>query len=69
MCRNEYVAGLKRLTNHRDPSAFIRVMDYAQTFVSRIDFSDLHNANLTLEGHNAFRDPADDVKLKMPESV
>jgi hypothetical protein len=64
--RNEYVAGLKRLTNHKDPSAFIRVMDHAQRFVSRVDFSDLQDANRVLAAHNAFHDPADNVKLEIP---
>jgi Fic family protein len=67
--RNEYVASLKRLTNHRDPSAFIRVMDYAQKFVSQIDFDDLNEANQVLKNHNAFLDPADDVKLQMPQNA
>lgn len=64
--RNEYLASLKRLTNHEDPDAFLRVMAYAQQFVARIDFSDLGGARQALERHNAFLDPADDVKLRMP---
>lgn len=67
--RNEYIAGLKRLTNHKDPAAFIRVLDHAQKFVSRVDFSDLQDANRVLAAHNAFLDPVDDEKLKMPEGV
>jgi hypothetical protein len=67
--RNEYVSGLKRLTNHKDASAYIRVMDYAQKFVARIDFSDLQDATRVLARANAFLDPAEDVKLKMPENV
>ncbi len=66
--RNEYVGSLKRLTNHRNPDSFIRVMDYAQQFVSRVDFADLLAARQTLMVHNAFLDPADDVKLRMPAS-
>jgi hypothetical protein len=65
--RNEYVGGLKRLSNHNDPAGFIRVMSHAQQFVSRIDFADLHEARRALAAHNAFHDPADDVKLKMPD--
>ena len=67
--RNEYVASLKRLTNYQDPAAFLRVMRYAQSFVSRIDFTDLKVARRTLAAHNAFDDPADDVKLKMPSEL
>ena len=64
--RNEYVASLRRMTNYQDPAAFLRVMRYAQSFVSRIDFTDLEVARRTLAAHNAFADPADDTKLKMP---
>ncbi len=64
--RNEYVSSLKLLTNHRDPSSFLRVMGYAQEFVSRIDFVDLDHARQVLSDHNAFLDPADDAKLRMP---
>ena len=64
--RNEYIAGLKRLTNHNDPDAFVRVMDYAQQFVSRVDFGDLQTAQHVLAAHNAFLDPVEDAKLRMP---
>ena len=64
--RNEYVGSLKRLTNHRDPAAFLRVMAYAQDFVARIDFADLTAARSVLSACDAFHDPADDVKLRMP---
>jgi len=65
--RNEYVASLKRLTNHHDPDSFIRVMGNAQKFTSRIDFTDLQQARQILHGCNAFTDPADDTKLQMPD--
>ena len=41
-------------------------MDYAQLFVSRIDFTDLEAARQSLAMYNAFNDPVDDIKLKMP---
>ena len=66
--RNEYIASLKLLSNHKDPAAFLRVMDLAQDFVSRIDFSDLASARHILERCNAFERPADTVKLMMPSS-
>jgi hypothetical protein len=64
--RNEYVGSLKRLTNHRDPDSFTRVMGYAQDFVARIDFTDLHAARHQLAACHAFLDPAADMKLRMP---
>ena len=42
-------------------------MSYAQQFVSRIDFVDLNQARQALADHNAFLDPADDAKRRMPE--
>jgi len=41
-------------------------MSYAQDFVSKIDFSGLQSAKQQLETCNAFLDPADEVKLRMP---
>ena len=64
--RNEYVGGLRRLSNHGDPDAYIRVLDAAQDFVSRIDFADREAAQTILTACNAFKDPADDAKLLMP---
>jgi hypothetical protein len=65
--RNEYVASLKRLTHHIQPEAFIRVMSYAQELVSRIDFSDRERANGILRDCNAFADPAENVRLRLPQ--
>ena len=67
--RSEYVGSLKRLTNYGDPTGFLRVMSYAQNFVSRIGFEDLAAAQGTLASCNAFRDPAEDVRLKMPPAT
>lgn len=64
--RNEYISSLKLLSNHKDPSSFLRVMSVAQDFVSRIDFSELVAARRVLEVCNAFERPADNVKLMMP---
>lgn len=65
--RGEYLGGLRHLTNHADAAAYLRVMEYAQRFVAGTDFGELNAAARFLEAHNAFRDPADDVKLRMPE--
>ena len=66
--RNEYVASLKLMTNHNDPSSYVRVMNHAQEFNYLINFSDLHKAKNLLEECNAFKDPADNSKLRMPDS-
>lgn len=64
--RNEYVSGLKRLTHHTQPETLIRVMSYAHDFVSRLDFSDRESVNAILQECNAFEDPADNVRLRLP---
>jgi hypothetical protein len=64
--RSEYLQSLKRLTKHSDPTAFIRVMDYLQEFVSRIGFSNQVETETVLRECLAFEDPDDAVRLKMP---
>lgn len=64
--RNEYIASLKRMTHYSDPSAFVRVMSFAQEFIHRMDFSDLNSALQILKRCNAFEKPSEDKKLKLP---
>ncbi len=64
--RNEYLSGLKRMTNECDPVAFIRQMQHVQDFISRIDFSSRGSAIERLRNCNAFAAPANDIKLCMP---
>lgn len=67
--RNEYVASLKRLSNHLQPESFISVMSFAQRFVFNISFEDYATARLLMEECHAFDDPADDKKLLMPRNL
>ncbi len=64
--RNEYLSGLKRMTNECDPVAFVKQMQHVQDFISRIDFSNKDGAIEMLRGCNAFAAPADNIKLRMP---
>ncbi|MEA3544436.1 MAG: Fic family protein, partial [Thermodesulfobacteriota bacterium] len=64
--RNEYLSGLKRMTNECDPIAFIRQMQHVQEVISRIDFSSKNGAIERLRHCNAFAAPANDIKLRMP---
>ncbi len=56
--RNEYVASLKRLTNHLQPESFISVMSFAQKFVFNISFENYGAARLLMEECHAFDGPA-----------
>jgi hypothetical protein len=64
--RGEYIGSLKALTNNNNPEAFLRVMSFAQEFVHRIDFSSIDRAREELAACNAFLDPSDEIKLRMP---
>lgn len=64
--RGEYLSGLRRLSNESDPTALIRQMEYAQDFVSRIDFTDKDQAIKYLKECNAFEKPESNVRLRMP---
>ena len=70
--RVEYIASLKALTNHARPQALIRVLDFAQKYTGRIDFSTYEVANAMLAETNAYIDPADaderGVRLLMPKA-
>jgi hypothetical protein len=64
--RNEYLGGLRRLSNYQEGAAYIRVMDHAQLFCCRIDFVNLAAAEASLRACHAFEDPADEVNLVLP---
>ena len=65
--RNEYVASLKRLTNHLQPESLVSVMSFAQEFVFNISFDDYGTARMLMDECHAFDDPADDKKLLIPK--
>ena len=71
--RTEYIQSLKALTHNKRSEGLIKVLSYAQTYVSQIDFSDYANAERQLAVTNAFQSPADALgdgaKLRLPESL
>ena len=64
--RNEYLGSLKRLSNHGDPGPFVRVLEVCQQLVTRIAFDDFEAARAALDACNAFEQPSDGVKLRLP---
>jgi Fic family protein len=64
--RREYISSLNNLSQHNDSISFIRVMDYAQNFVSRCDVSDFDRLRAFLKEQNAFHDPDNFTKLIIP---
>lgn len=54
--RTEYLQALRALTHNHRTAALISVMDYAQRFVSEIDFSSYEEAVRQLHAHQALRE-------------
>ncbi|HSS32195.1 MAG TPA: Fic family protein [Solirubrobacterales bacterium] len=71
--RDNYLGGLRALSRSGDPRPLIRVLDYAQRYAARIDWSDQAIAERALAATNAFIPPdvAEDLgkRLQLPEGV
>lgn len=63
--REDYLLALRSLTRQGRTDPFLRMLDRAQEFVSRIDFQDLDAALETLRTANAFSEPSE-ARLIMP---
>jgi hypothetical protein len=57
--RTEYLQALRALSNNGFTKSLMRVLGFAQKYVSEIDFDDYQHARSQLERTNAFNDPAD----------
>ena|GEM_PF-4302329 len=57
---NNYLDALSAVsTGNGDGQSLHAVLDFAQNWVSRIDWSSFETANLQLEQTNAYRDPGE----------
>jgi len=65
--RYQYLGALKLLSLHGNADALIAVLDFAQRWTARIDFSTFQTARSDLERTNALRDPreADETGIKL----
>lgn len=63
--REDYVLALRALTRQGRTGGFLRMLDRAQEFVSRIDFQSLDDALATLRAANAFAEPSE-ARLILP---
>jgi Fic/DOC family protein len=70
--RNNYLQGLRALSNGSRPEALVRVLDYAQEYAAEITWSDLRVAEAALSTTNAFvpQEEAEmlGVRLQLPSS-
>jgi fido (protein-threonine AMPylation protein) len=64
----DYLLALRALTRQGRTDAFSRMLDRAQEFVSRIDFSNMDSALAMLRAANAFED-ASEARLRMPPAA
>ena len=55
--RNDYLTGLRTLSRTAGPKAFVQVMDHAQEYTARIDFTDYDHALAVLVETDAFMEP------------
>jgi Fic/DOC family len=68
--RDNYLQGLRALSQNGNPRPLVRTLDFAQTYTAAIDWSDLRTAERMLERTNAFLTPeaAEErgVRLELP---
>jgi len=65
--REDYLLTLRRLTREGDGEPYMKMLDKAQKFVSKINFSDHEKALKMLYACNAFTKHDEGVYLKMPD--
>jgi hypothetical protein len=69
--RNNYLSGLKALSQTQAPEPIVRVLDYAQRWVAAVQWAELTGTTKILEQCNAFLDSADaetaGKRLRMPD--
>lgn len=67
--REDYLLALRSLTREGRTEAFLRMLDRAQEFVSRIDFRNMDAALATLRRANAFAEPSEARLIMPPEDA
>jgi len=69
--RDDYIQSLRGLSRNANPTPLLRVLDIAQDYTSRIDWSTLDGAEQTLRDTHAFLEPSEadelGVRLVLPE--
>lgn len=61
--RDDYLLSIKRLTNHKDPTAYVEMLNRAHKFSSFLQFENYEKLYNYLESHNAFNEPDDSKRL------
>ena len=71
--RDDYLRSLRALSANRNPRPLVRVLEFAQRYVARIEWRDLRTAERMLAATNAFVLPhivdEQELKLRLPTTV
>lgn len=67
--RDDYLLALRALSRTGNPEPLIKTMDFAQQFSAELDFSSYDGALRILTACNAFNEPDDEAKLRLPSSI
>lgn len=67
--RPDYIGGLKRLTQNKEPMTFVRAMEKARKYSSMLDTSDFDSLTHILQITNAFEDDDQYILLMPKESM
>lgn len=54
--RDDYLGALRRLTRHKDPVVYVKMLQRAQEFSATIKANDMNEAEIHLEACNAFKE-------------
>ncbi len=61
--REDYVGALRRLSRQHNPVTYVRMLEHAWKFTSRLDFADIDALLVTLKACNAFDDKGGIMRL------
>jgi fido (protein-threonine AMPylation protein)/uncharacterized protein (UPF0297 family) len=61
--RDDYLLTLKKLTNQKDPGAYVEMLSRAHMFSSNLNFSNYDDLHNYLESHNAFKESDEGKRL------
>jgi hypothetical protein len=66
--RDDYLAGLRRLTRHDDPEVYIKTLRFAHDYTAAIDWSTFEAAEADLRETHAFEnEPRPGERLRIPD--
>lgn len=71
--RNNYLVALKAMTHNKQPQALIRMLDFAQRYTAKVEWSDKDISQKILKATHAFVDPTkadlEGVRLTLPDDT